>query len=166
MQSLKPSCKERIGAALLIAMGLGIMNAGYSYELGTLRHMGPGLVPFALGAMLSLVGLLIGATTGGGDRARRLPGHEVGHGAGHGEAQTDADWRGWLCILGGVVSFVLLGHFGGLVPASFAAVFLSALGDREATLRESAGLAAATTAAGVAIFHYGLHLQLPLFRWG
>lgn len=162
MRSLKLPCKDRIGAALLIVMGLAVMNAGYSYELGTPRHMGPGLVPFALGTMLALVGLLIGATADTDSRVRRLP----GHGAGHGEAPADAEWRGWLCILGGVVSFVLLGHYGGLVPASFAAVFFSALGDREATVRESAGLAAVTTTAGVVIFHYGLQLQLPLFQWG
>ena len=70
-------------------------------------------------------------------------------------------WRGWLCIVGGVLAFVVLGERGGLVPASFAAVFISAMGDRRNTWRSAAGL----TALGVVVFHYGLHLLLPLFTW-
>lgn len=163
MQSLKLPCKDRIGAALLIAMGLGVMGAGYSYELGTPRHMGPGLVPFALGALMAFVGLLIGLTA---DGSTRLTAHGLAHAKGHGEASDGNEWRGWLCILGGVLAFVILGDYGGLVPASFAAVFVSALGDRESSLKEAAGLAAVMTAAGVVIFHYGLQLQLPLFQWG
>ncbi|WP_434615690.1 tripartite tricarboxylate transporter TctB family protein [Azospirillum sp. B2RO_4] len=163
MQSLKLPCKDRIGAALLIAMGLGVMGAGYSYELGTPRHMGPGLVPFALGGLMAVVGLLIGLTAGG---SARLTAQGLAHAKGHGVASDGNEWRGWLCILGGVLAFVILGDYGGLVPASFAAVFLSALGDRESSLKEAAGLAAVMTAAGVVIFHYGLQLQLPLFQWG
>lgn len=165
MQRLKLPCKDRIGAALLIAMGLGVMGAGYSYELGTPRHMGPGLVPFVLGGLMAVVGLLIGLTAGS-NGATRMAAHGAAHGKGHGEASDGNEWRGWLCILGGVLAFVILGDYGGLVPASFAAVFLSALGDRESSPKEAAGLAAVMTAAGVVIFHYGLQLQLPLFQWG
>jgi len=72
-------------------------------------------------------------------------------------------WRGWLCILGGVAAFVVLGAHGGLVPASFASVFVAALGDRRNSVRDAALLALAMTAFGVVVFHYGLHVLLPLF---
>jgi hypothetical protein len=74
-------------------------------------------------------------------------------------------WRGWLCIIGGVGVFVVLGTHGGLVPASFFSVFIAALGDRENTVRSAALLALGLTDAGVVVFHYGLHLLLPLFTW-
>jgi len=74
-------------------------------------------------------------------------------------------WRAWGCIVAGVLAFVVLGEHGGLVPASFAAVFVSAMGDRRNTWRSAAALAAGLTALGVVVFHYGLHLLLPLFTW-
>ena len=51
------------------------------------------------------------------------------------------------------------------VPASFVSVFVAALGDRGNSVRAAAGLAAAMTAFGVVVFHYGLHLLLPLLAW-
>jgi hypothetical protein len=74
-------------------------------------------------------------------------------------------WRGWLCIVGGVLSFVVLGEHGGLVPATFASVFVAALGDRRNSWRAAAALAALMTLLGTVVFHYGLHLLLPLFAW-
>jgi hypothetical protein len=65
-----------------------------------------------------------------------------------------------------VLAFVGLGVYGGLVPATFAAVFISALGDKSNSWRDAALLAAGLAVAGVLIFSYGLHLQLPLFNWG
>jgi hypothetical protein len=74
-------------------------------------------------------------------------------------------WRGWICIVAGLLAFVVLGQHGGLVPASFASVFIAALGDRANSVRAAATLAAALTVAGVAVFHVGLHMALPLFTW-
>jgi hypothetical protein len=43
---------------------------------------------------------------------------------------------------------------------------VSALGDRTATLKESAMLAAGITVAGAVLFSYVLKVPFPLFRWG
>jgi hypothetical protein len=40
------------------------------------------------------------------------------------------------------------------------------MGDRSNTARDAALLAAAMTIFGVVVFHFGLHLLLPLFSWG
>src|SRR5690606_5240947 len=76
------------------------------------------------------------------------------------------DWRGWLCIIGGVVAFIAVGKYGGLIPATLALVFISALGDRTHTLLSALALAVFVTILGVVIFSWGLDLQFPLFRWG
>jgi hypothetical protein len=74
-------------------------------------------------------------------------------------------WRGWLCILGGIAAFVVFGEHLGLAPAIFSAVFLSALGDRTNSWRDCFLLALGMTIAGVAIFSFGLKLTFPLFTW-
>jgi hypothetical protein len=120
--------------------------------MGELTRMGAGFMPVVYGALLALVGVAIGVTAEKGD---------------FGDDKTHpTEWRGWLCILGGVLAFVLIGVYGGLAPATFAAVFISAMGDRGNTVRDAALLALGLVIAGTLIFSYGLNLQLPLFAWG
>ena len=65
------------------------------------------------------------------------------------------------------VSFeVARGEFFGLVPATFSCVFVSALGDRTATLKGTTYLAAGVTFFGVLLFSYVLKIPFPMFRWG
>ena len=45
-------------------------------------------------------------------------------------------------------------------------MFISALGDRDNTLREALLLALAMMAIAVVVFWWALSLQLPLFQWG
>jgi hypothetical protein len=144
--------KDRVSAFLLIGLGLAVVAEGRSYRMGELTRMGAGYMPVVYGTLLALVGVAIGIASG----------HED-----FGDAQSHpTEWRGWLCVLGGILSFVLLGFYGGLVPATFAAVFISAMGDKGNSLRDAALLAGGLTVAGVVIFSYGLSLQLPMFTWG
>ena len=151
--------KDRLGGALLVATGVAAVLAGVGYGMGTLREMGSGFYPVVLGVLLALIGLVLFAT------ASRAPDAHLANAP----AETAhlsgpvVQWRGWLCILGGALSFVVLGQHGGLVPASFVSVFVAALGDRNNSVRDAALLAALMTALGVVVFHYGLHLLLPLF---
>ena len=153
--------KDRLGGALLVAAGLAAMLAGAGYGMGTLRQMGSGFYPATLGALLALIGAVLLATASRAPDAQ-LAGApaETAHLSG-----PAVQWRGWLCILGGALAFVVLGQHGGLVPASFASVFVAALGDRRNSLRDATLLAALMTVLGVVVFHYGLHLLLPLFAW-
>lgn len=142
--------KDRFGAALLLILGAAVINEANNYEFGTLTRMGPGFMPTVYGAILAFIGVLLALNP-----SRRPAG-----------GPWKADWRGWGCILAGVLSFVALGHYAGLVPASFASVFLSAMGDRKNTWRSAAALAAVLTIAGALVFSVGLHLPMPLFSWG
>ncbi|CAM5200331.1 hypothetical protein CDEF62S_01472 [Castellaniella defragrans] len=114
--------------------------------------MGPGFFPAAIGGLLILCGIII-ALEG-------LSGHNVGDGRGRPE------WRGWLCITGGIVAFILLGKYTGLLPATFAIVFISALGDRRNTLKGALILSAAVCAVAVVIFWWALNIEFPLLMWG
>lgn len=160
MSRLKVMSKDHLGALMLIVMGAGVLLLGVTYRIGSLNHMGAGFIPVVLGVLLILVGLAIGVTAapaGRGAMVNPLPGHGA-HAGG-------PEWRAWSCILGGVIAFVVLGDHGGLVPATFASVFIAALGDKQSTVKSAAALAAVLDVFGVIVFHYGLHLQLDLFRW-
>jgi hypothetical protein len=151
--------RDHAGGALMVAMGLGVALAARGYEIGTLRAMGSGFFPLVLGVLLVLVGLAILATT------PLKPAPAEADAARSPHAPAGADPRAWLCILGAVLAFVVLGRHGGLVPASFVSVFVAAMGDRDNTARDAALLAAAMTLFGVLVFHFGLHVLLPLFAW-
>ena len=149
--------KDHVGGALLVVTGVAVVVAGVGYGTGTLRQMGSGFLPVVLGVLMAAIGVALLASARG---AALEPPAERAHLAG-----PVVQWRGWLCIIAGVLSFVVLGQHGGLVPASFVSVFVAALGDRGNTWRAAAGLAALMTMLGVVVFHFGLHLLLPLFTW-
>ncbi len=140
---------------VMTLLGAGVTLNSTTYDLGSLMHMGPGMFPFLLGIVLTFVGVLIFGTalvTPLGEDERILP--------------DSMEWRGWGCILSGPICFIIFGEFFGLMPATFMCVFVSALGDRTATLKNSVILATSVTLAGTFLFSYVLKIPFPLFRWG
>ncbi len=146
--------RDFYAGGLVILFGLVMALKGPGYHLGTLMHMGPGFLPTALGVILIFLGILIAgsaAVTPEGEDERILPEHP--------------EWLGWACILAGPLCFILFGSYFGLIPGIFACVFVSALGDRTATLKSSAMLAAVVTIFGVGLFSYLLQVPMPLLTW-
>ena len=140
---------------LMTVLGAAITLDSLTYTLGSLTHMGPGMFPLMLGITLTFIGLLILGTavaTPLSDDERILP--------------EKPEWYAWGCILAGPILFIILGEYFGLVPATFACVFVPALGDRTATWKASAVLAAGVTFFGVLLFSYVLKIPFPLLRWG
>jgi hypothetical protein len=145
--------KDYAGGTLMLLLGIGAMVQGQTYTIGSLSRMGPGYFPVALGAILAVLGLamLIGAKLAQPrEDAKPLP----------------PEWRGWICIIAGIVAFSVVGKYGGLVPATFAIVFISAMGERENTWQGATVLALSMVAFCVIVFWWALKLQFPLFAWG
>jgi len=148
--------RDFYAGGLMLLIGLGVALKGLTYRGGTLMHMGPGFLPTALGVILALLGVAIAlaASTQAetDDRDQRiLPEHP--------------QWWGWLCILAGPVLFIVFGRYFGLIPGTFACVFVSALGDRTASLKNSLILAIVVTAFGVGLFSYFLQIPMPVLTW-
>jgi len=135
-----------------VVIGLGAAGMGMSYQTGDLRHMGPGFFPAAVGAIVAIMGVLIAFSARGQTETD--------------EALLAPEWRGWICIVLSIIAFVAIGHFGGLLPATFAIVFISALGDRDNSVIAAAVLALAMCVVCVVVFWWALQLQFPLFTWG
>ena len=148
--------RDYYGGALMMLIGLSAVSQGFNYEVGSLTRMGAGFFPVALGVILMLLGIVVACG------ARRKAANEAGAEAEH----AAPEWRGWIAILASIVAFVVLGKYGGLLPASFAIVFISALGDRENTVKSALILASAISAICVVVFWWALQLQFPLFTWG
>jgi hypothetical protein len=149
--------KDYYGGALMILTGLGAIYGAISYNIGTLNHMGPGFFPAAVGGLLVLTGILIALGARSDKPKEQVPG---------GHAHGMPDIRGGVCILLSIVAFIVIGEYGGLLPATFAITFISALGDRKNTLFQSILLSLAMVVIAIVVFWWALQLQLPLFRWG
>jgi hypothetical protein len=151
--------RDYYGGALMCLIGAGAVTQGLNYSFGSLTHMGPGFFPTCLGAILILLGLSIAGT------AKRPTTRKTQH-EGVPLEDTGPEWRGWFCIIASIIAFVILGKWGGLLPASFAVTFISALGDRDNTWKSALILAAIITVVSVVIFWWALQLQFPLLTWG
>jgi hypothetical protein len=146
--------KDYIAAAVVALIGAYAVIAGRSYDVGTLRVMGPGYFPVAVGLVMIGLAVLIAATAAA-RRPSAPPGFE----------RRSADWRGWFCIAVSPLLFVAVGRYFGMAPAAFCCVFVAALGDRTATLRESVYLALGVTVFGVLMFGYLLNIPFPIIGW-
>jgi uncharacterized membrane protein YhdT len=145
--------RDYYAGTLMLVLGVGAAVTGTGYKFGTLARMGPGFMPVMLGIVLAFLGILIVGTALGSsedDGKNFLP--------------DNPQWFGWACILGGPVLFIILGEYGGMIPAVFACVFVCALGDKTGTYKSSAALAAGITVFGVLLFHYLLSIPFPLLR--
>jgi hypothetical protein len=151
-ERFKPK-RDYYAGGLMLLLGVGAAVTGSGYKVGSLAKMGPGFMPVMLGIVLAFLGVLIaGAALGSPETSDKkfLP--------------ENPQWFGWLCILGGPILFIILGQYGGMIPAVFACVFVCALGDKTATYKSSAMLAAGVTLFGVLLFHYLLRIPFPLLR--
>ena len=154
MRSVKHYNQDYYGGALVMLVGLATFFGGMHYQIGTLQRMGPGFFPTAIGVILTAIGLLIAVSARPGTSSAEN----------HVRVRAP-DLRGALCILGGLGAFILLGDHFGLVPATFAAVFIAAVGDRQNTLKDAALLAIGMVVLAVVLFHWALQLQIELFQW-
>lgn len=153
MRSIIKHKRELYAGGLMMLVGLATAWEASTYPLGTLRQMGPGFFPVALGVILVLVGILISGTA-------------LSPVTSEGESSfpDKPQWRGWLCILAGPILFIVFGHYAGLLPATFACVFVSAFGDRQTTLKEAFILATTVTVCGLLLFSYVLNVPFPILR--
>src|ERR1700678_1568547 len=100
----------------MLPRGVGAAVTGSGYKFGSLARMGPGFMPVVLGVVLTFLGILIAGDallSSEPDNGKFMP--------------DNPQWFGWLCIIAGPVLFIVLGYYGGGLPAAVARVFVCAL---------------------------------------
>ena len=143
------------GAAIsLIGAFTGLYALNYS--IGNLKSIGPGLFPLALSIILIGLGVLIALN------AAEHTSDGLDHFAE--DASPYPDVKGGAAIVVAILAFIFLTQTLGLVPGTFACVFIAAMGDRDATWIGTTMLSLVITVTGVLVFHYGLKMNLPLFQ--
>lgn len=138
---------DLLGGAALAALGVAVAAyAGAHYEIGTLRRMGPGLLPLGLGALLAVFGAMIALP------ALARPAKAV----------TIA-WRETLCVLGAILVFGLGMNRLGLVPAAVLSVLLASAAAPQEGVAWRLVLSGVISALTWLIFSVGLRLTIPVW---
>lgn len=148
--------KDFVGGILIFAIGIGVTIHSYSFEIGTLNQMGPGFFPLVLGLILTACGAAIAAKR----QTEKVNSRDESN------VKHAPEWKAWVLISIGIASFIVLAKIAGLIVATFAIVFISALGDRDNTLKSATLIALLMVIVSVTVFWWALQIQLPLFAWG
>ncbi len=142
------SPKDFWAGLMFIAFGLAAMIiALMNYQFGTSVRMGPGYFPAVLGGLMVFLGTVITATSLAieGPKVPRL------------------NFRPLLLVLTACVAYGYLIKPAGLVVATIALVFVSALGGHEFKWKEVSVLALLLIVFSVVVFVNGLTLPFPLW---
>jgi Tripartite tricarboxylate transporter TctB family len=135
------------GAGLMFAgFGLASMAIGASYPIGTAARMGPGYFPRGLGIILVVLGSIL-----------ILKGLRS-----HGSRIQMGDIRPIAIVLGSVLLFGFTVVPLGLVLATILLIVASSTASHEFRWKEALIASIVLAAFVVAVFGYGLKLQLPI----
>lgn len=119
------------------------------YSLGTAAKMGPGYFPLILGGLLLVLGVIVfirSFTTASEDG-------QVGRIA----------VKPAVLMFGSIAAFALLLRSAGLIVSIFAIILISSLASSESRIKETLISAIVLCAASLAMFIYGLNLQIPVW---
>ena len=141
--------RDVIAGLILLVIAAVAAWQGSALTVGTPRHIGPGMAPIVLSALIALIGVIL-------------------VGVGVREERTRCDrWplRGPVFILGGAVVFGLAIRPLGLAVAGPLLVVVGALASEETRFVEVILFAAGMTVFCVVLFKYLLSLPIPLAPW-
>jgi len=119
------------------------------YALGTAAKMGPGYFPFILGGLLTVLGVII--------FTRSLLSASEDSRVGRFAVKAS------VLMFGSIAAFALLLRTAGLVVSIFAIILISSLASYESRFKETLISAIVLCAASLAMFVYGLNLQIPVW---
>jgi hypothetical protein len=141
--------RDLVAGGVLIALGaFAAIHATINLNLGTVRHMGPGMFPMALGVLLAALGVLV--LLPALFRSGSLPRPDV---------------RPLLAVSASVLAFAFTIRTLGLAPAVACTALVAVLADNKLGPIGAVILAAALALVAVLIFVYGLGMPLQIVNW-
>lgn len=88
--------KDYASAVIVTTLGAAVMGLGLTYQMGSLRQMEAGFMAVVFGLLMILVGVALGLA----GLSSKAPETEQTHL----DLSVGLQWRGWLCIVGGVIA--------------------------------------------------------------
>jgi putative tricarboxylic transport membrane protein len=150
--------RELSAGACLLGIAAVATWQGSSLELGTLRQMGPGMLPRVLAVLVGLCGGAIGLRSF----------FQSGAGAAVPSGATRGAWAAWrpsVFLTAAAVVFGLSVRPLGLVVAAPLAIIISTLASPETKRRESLLFALGMTTFCLVLFKRMLGLPIPVAPW-
>lgn len=143
---------------LMLFIGIATIIGSQNYQMGSLVRMGPGYFPLMLGILLTAIATLIlfspETLTDDGD-------------VDDGVVLTMREQIiTWSLVVGSVILFIIIGKYGGLIPATFVMCALAALADKGNTWKTAVIIGIVMSIVSAGLFVYGLQIQFPMFTWG
>lgn len=146
-----PSLPDLMAGVTFVVLGLAFAVGGSRYDVGTALRMGSGYVPIALGAILTILGLVIvvasfrgvDPTVANADRG-------------------DIPWRRMGLLVGAILFFGFTVGGLGLGPSLLVTTFLAALAGHGTRPGRAAVIAIGLTALCLVVFVTLLQLRLPI----
>jgi hypothetical protein len=141
--------KDFYTGLLFMLFGAAFTWGATRYALGKAARMGPGYFPLILGGLLTLLGVIVFIRS----LVRDSEDSRVGRIA----------LKPMFLMFGSIAAFALLLRPAGLVVSIFAIILISSLASTESRFRETLISAVLLCAASLAVFVYGLNLQIPVW---
>lgn len=141
--------KDFYTGILFMLFGVAFAWGATHYTLGKAAKMGPGYFPFILGGFLTILGVIVFIRSLVSDSEESRVGHIA--------------LKPMALMFGSIAAFALLLRPAGLVISIFAIILLSSLASSESRFRETLISAVVLCAASLAMFVYGLNLQIPVW---
>lgn len=137
-----------IGGVLLLAAGLFIAAYAHStLDPGTMRKLGPGMFPMAVGLLMAVFGVLVAVPAFFREGA-----------------PVTVKPRAALAVLGGIAVFGLLIVPAGLVPALIAMILTATVAENRVRPRAIAAMCIVLPLMAFLIFKIGIGLPMPMFK--
>jgi hypothetical protein len=141
--------KDFYTGVLFILFGAAFTWGATKYSMGTAAKMGPGYFPFILGGLLTAIGVIVFTRS-------------LVSASGDGRVGRFALKAAFL-MFGSIATFALMLRTFGLVAAIFAIILISSLASSESRFKETLISAVVLCLASLAMFVYGLNLQIPVW---
>ncbi|MDF2120015.1 tripartite tricarboxylate transporter TctB family protein [Roseiarcaceae bacterium H3SJ34-1] len=141
--------QDLCGGLFLIAVAAFFYWKAFPLPLGSLRAMGPGMLPVTIAVLLAVGGIIL-----------------VLLGLRDGTARQET-WhlRGPFFVLGGVIVFALLIRTAGLAIAGPASMIFASMGSDEFYWKESIIFSICMTIGCIFLFKTALQLPIPIFTF-
>ena len=148
--------RDTITVLLLLSVGILLIERSIAYDIGTLKNMGPGFFPFAIGVAIISIGLGM----------LRVIFSKMGANASYEKKKEQSfERRPLIGVMLGILSFGVVLPNLGLVPAVFLTSVICSLTDKDSKIVQTLLFSVLLSIFCWVLFVLGLELNVSAFNF-